>query len=568
MRVLIIEDSEEDAYLLCSELASAGNELNYERVDSASAMRSALQRSDWDIVISDHAMPSFSSVEALNLLKESGKDIPFIIYSGHISEHMAASAMRCGVQDYIFKGNIARLLPSVERELKNAAIRRGKKQAENHIYRLAYYDELTGLPNRNLFCEKVSEVLTQRADSGTVAALYVINLDRLTRVNNTYGYAVGDSVIRLAAQRFEECIGDNGILARIGGDKFSVFRGSAGNSREIQNFADHVMASYAVPFAIDNLELFCTLSMGISVYPDDGKDISALLVNAENAMFLAKKLWRNNYKYYVKEMGEASARRMALETSLQRAVKRRELLLQYQPMVDISTGNLTGAEALVRWNHPEFGLLSPDEFIPLADETGLIIEIGEWVLGQACRQAKSWHDAGFLSMSISVNVSAVQLGQPHLLAQVAGILEETGLDPSSLELEITESVLMQDAEASISMLHALKKLGIKLSVDDFGTGYSSLSYLKRFPIDILKIDKSFIRDLVAKPDDSAIVRAVAGLAQSLNLLVLAEGVESEEQLRFLHKEKCDRAQGYFFSRPLNPEALLALLTPKRVAALG
>lgn len=565
MRVLIVEDSEDDARLLCSELASAGNDLIYKQVDCVAGMRAALQESDWDVVISDHTMPSFSSLEALDLLKQSGKDIPFIIYSGNIGEQVAVAAMRSGAHDYVYKGNGARLIPSIERELKNAAIRRAQKQAETHIYRLAYHDELTGLPKRNLFCEKVGEVLSERSVSGAAAAMYFIDLDRLMRINNTYGYAMGDALIRQVAQRLKDCVGETGILARVGGDKFAVFKGSIADSREMQTFADHVMESFTVPFAIDNLEFDVTLSMGICVYPDDGEDVSTLLVNAESAMALAKKLWRNNYKYYVKEMGEASSRRLVLETSLRRAVERGELLVQYQPIVDVQTGNFTGAEALVRWNHPQFGLLAPDRFIPLADEIGLIIEIGEWVLHQACMQTKSWHDMGFYPLSISVNVSAVQLGQPQLLNQVADVLTKTGLDPACLELEITESVLMQDAEATISMLRALKEMGIKISVDDFGTGFSSLSYLKRFPIDILKIDKSFTRDIDMDPDNSAIVTAIAVLARSLNLSVLAEGVESKQQLDFLRDEKCDRVQGYLFSRPLNPEVLLPLMAQKRAA---
>ncbi|MBI2290741.1 MAG: GGDEF domain-containing response regulator [Betaproteobacteria bacterium] len=561
----MVEDSEDDARLLCSELASAGNDLTYKQVDCVSGMRAALQESDWDVVISDHAMPSFSSLEALDLLKQSGKDIPFIIYSGNIGEQVAVSAMRNGAHDYVYKGNGARLIPSIERELKNAAIRRAQKQAETHIYRLAYHDELTGLPKRNLFCEKVGEVLSERSLSGAAAAMYFIDLDRLMRINNTYGYAMGDALIRQVAQRLKDCVGETGILARVGGDKFAVFKGSIADSREMQTFADHVMESFTVPFAIDNLEFDVTLSMGICVYPDDGEDVSTLLVNAESAMALAKKLWRNNYKYYVKEMGEASSRRLVLETSLRRAVERGELRVQYQPIVDVRTGNFTGAEALVRWNHPQFGLLAPDQFIPLADETGLIIEIGEWVLHQACMQMKSWHDMGFYPLSISVNVSAVQLGQPQLLNHVAGVLRNTGLDPACLELEITESVLMQDAEATINMLRALKEMGIKISVDDFGTGFSSLSYLKRFPIDILKIDKSFTRDIDMDPDNSAIVTAIAVLARSLNLSVLAEGVESQQQLDFLRGQKCDRVQGYLFSRPLNPEVLLPLMAQKRAA---
>jgi diguanylate cyclase (GGDEF)-like protein len=527
-------------------------------------MQTALQESDWDVIISDHTMPSFSSLEALELLKQSGKDIPFIIYSGNIGEDVAVSAMRSGAHDYVYKGNFARLIPSIERELRNAAVRRAKKQAETRIYRLAYYDELTGLSKRNLFCEKVGSVLSERADSRAAGAMYFIDVDRLMRINNTYGYATGDVLIRQVAQRLKQCVGETGVLARIGGDKFAVFKSGIADSRETQTFADHVMESFTAPFAIDNLEFYVTLSMGICVYPDDGEDVSTLLVNAESAMCLAKKLWRNNYKYYVKALGEASSRRLVLETSLRRAVERGELFLQYQPIVDLTTGKFTGAEALVRWNHPEFGLLAPDKFIPLADETGQIIEIGEWVLNQACMQAKSWHHMGLYPMTISVNVSAVQLGQPQLLNQVADALGKSGLDPACLELEITESVLMQDAEASINMLGALKDMGIKISVDDFGTGFSSLSYLKRFPIDILKIDKSFTRDIDRDTDNSSIVTAIIALAKSLNLSVLAEGVESKEQLGFLRKEKCDRVQGFYYSRPVNPEALFSLITPRGI----
>lgn len=566
MKVLMVEDSEDDAHLLCSELASAGNDLTYQRVDCDSEMRAALRESDWDLVISDHAMPSFSSMEALSLLKESGKDIPFIIYSGNINEHTAVSAMRLGAHDYVYKGNFARLIPSIERELKNAAIRRAKQQAENHIYRLAYYDEMTGLPKRNLFCEKVTEMLSELASSGASGAMFFIDMDRMLRINNTYGYAMGDALIRLLAQRLSECGKEDCMLARIGGTKFAFFKGNVADSSETQAFADCLMDSVATPFVIDSLEFYVTLSVGVCVYPDDGKDVSALLGNAESAMSLAKALWRNNCKYYVQAMGKAAARRMVLETALRRAVERDELLLHFQPVIDLKTGNITGAEALVRWKHPEFGLIPPDEFIPLADETGIIIDIGEWVLHQACKQAKSWHDAGLSHMSIAVNVSAVQLGQPQLLSSVASALSRTGLDPAYLELEITESVLMQDAETSINMLRALKEMGIKIAVDDFGTGYSSLSYLKRFPIDVLKIDRSFIREVVINPDDSSIVTAIAALAKSLHLSVVAEGVETNEQLDFLRSENCERAQGYLFSRPVTPEALLSLLLPNRVAA--
>ena len=566
----MVEDSEDDACLLCAELTNAGNELIHQRVDSDRDMRVALEESDWDIIIADHSMPSFSSIDALDVLKRSGKDIPFIIYSNVISEQMVVSAMSHGAHDYIFKGNFTRLLPSILRELKNADIRRAKQQADGHIYQLAYFDELTGLPKRNLFCEKSSLMLPGLVDSGNsneLAAMYSIYMNHLMRINSTYGYAIGDTLIQQLAYRLSECVDDNCILARIGGNKFAFFKRNMNDDHEIKEFTDKIMAVITSPFIIDTLEFYVTLSIGVSAYPEGGNDASTLLNNAESARSLAKKSYENNCKYYVKAMGEASSKRLALETSLRKAVERGELLLQYQPVIDLETKDFIAAEALVRWNHPEFGLLAPDKFIPLADETGLIIKIGEWVLQQACMQAKIWHDSSSHPISVLVNVSAVQLGQPQLKEHVASVLSKTGLHPALLELEITESVLMQDAEASINTLHELKEMGIKIAVDDFGTGYSSLAYLKRFPIDVLKIDRTFIRDLSINSDSLAIVTAITALAKSLNLTIVAEGVETIEQLEYLCAKKCDRAQGFLISKPLNTDALaLSFLRPFIIAS--
>ena len=565
MKVLMVEDSEDDACLLGAELTNAGNDLIYQRVDSDHDMEAALKESDWDIIIADHSMPSFSSIDALDVLKRSGKDIPFIIYSNVISEQMVVSAMSHGAHDYIFKGQFTRLLPSILRELKNASIRRAKQQADGHIYQLAYFDELTGLPKRNLFCEKSSLMLpglVASENSNGLAAMYSIYMNHLMRINSTYGYAIGDTLIQQLAYRLSECVDDNCILARIAGNKFAFFKRNMKDDHEIKEFANKIMEVITSPFIIDTLEFYVTLGIGVSAFPEGGNDASTLLNNAESAGSLAKKSYENNCKYYIKEMGEASSKRLALETSLRKAVERGELILQYQPVIDLETKDFIAAEALVRWNHPEFGLLAPDKFIPLADETGLIIKIGEWVLQQACMQAKIWHDSSSHPISVLVNVSAVQLGQPQLKEHVANVLNKTGLHPALLELEITESVLMQDAEASINTLHELKEMGIKIAVDDFGTGYSSLAYLKRFPIDVLKIDRTFIRDLSINSDSLAIVTAITALAKSLNLTIVAEGVETTEQLEYLCNKKCDRAQGFLISKPLNTDALeLSFLRP-------
>lgn len=568
MRLLIVEDSEDDAELLCCELAHACEPFVSRRVDCAGEMRMALLDDDWDLIISDHSMPRFSSLEALNVLKESGKDIPFIIYSGTISEHVAVSALNDGVHDFVTKGNVARLIPSIRRELENAANRRAKRRAESHLHQLAYYDELTGLPNRNLFFEEVGRALSARAATNPLAVISLVNLDRFSRINHVVGFVKAGELLKQVSRRLRRCVGDTGILARLGDDRFALFRNDVADYYGTQAFADRIMESFAPPVAVDGLEFYVTASVGLSVHPSDGADVSTLVANAECAALLAKKLGGNNYKYYVKEMGETASRRLALEAALRRAVERGELTLHYQPIVDIATEKITGSEALVRWNHPERGMLYPDEFIALADEIGIIVEIGEWMLHQACRQTRRWQDESGLPLSISVNVSAVQFGQPKLLAQVAHALANSALDPHSLELEITESVLMQDAEGTIDTLRALKTMGIKISVDDFGTGYSSLSYLNRFPIDVLKIDKSFIRGINCSGDDYAIVRAITALAQSLNLSVVAEGIESAEQLASLRREKCDRAQGYLFSKPLPAEEFARLLSAPRRDSAG
>ncbi len=547
IRLLIVEDSEDDARLLYSELTRANSDITYARVDCAEDMRSALLDSEWDIVISDHSMPRFSSLEALDLLKECGKDIPFIIYSGDVSEHVEVAAMCSGAQDSIVKGNFARLLPAMEREIHGAAVRRAKEQADARVHKLAFYDSLTGLPNRNLFCDHVGRELLQA--EGQPAAIYLLDIDRFLRVNNCFGHKIGDALIRQVAQRLQECVPGEGMVARCGSDEFAVFLGNVCGDPQARAAAEQIRQAFFKPFVEGALEFHVCVSIGIVASPRDGDDVSELLINAETAMFRAKSLGGDNYQFYAREMGAVAGAQLVLESALRKAVAREELLLEYQPNFNVITGALTGAEALVRWRHPEMGLLQPNDFIPLANESGLITEIGTWVLQNACRQAKAWHDAGHAGLTMAVNVSAVQFWQPGLVRTVAQSLAETGIDPQCLELEITESVLMRNADTTIMTLEALKGMGVKISVDDFGAGYSSLSYLRRFPIDILKIDKSFSCDVTKDVESAAIVRAIGALARGLGLLTVAEGVETTEQLEFYRQQHCDRVQGFLFSAP-------------------
>ncbi len=552
LRMLMVEDSEDDAFLLYSELKARGVRLHYQRVDCAPDLERALQDGEWDVIICDHDMPRFDSLSALHTLKACKRDIPFIIYSGQISDQQAVSAMREGVQDYVEKGNISRLMPVIERELKNAATRRAVREADGRIRSLAFYDSLSQLPNHNLFCSRVTEwiLATEREGGSPAGAVLHVDLDRFMRINASFGYEAGSDILRHAADRITAAVGPGVLVARLAGDTFGVFLASVDDQAAIQPVVDSLRRAFEASFRKGNVELFLSASIGIAVLPRDGVEVYELLMNAETAAAQVKKRGGNGFEYYRRDMSATSAERLSIESDLRHAVERNELFLQFQPCVDTQTQKIVGVEALVRWRHPDRGLMPPDRFIPIADESGLIVEIGEWVLRQSCLEGRRLLDMGY-DIYVAVNVSAVQFAQPRLLEIVGQVLAETGLPARSLQLEITESVLMADAESASGMLKAFKHMGVHISVDDFGTGYSSLSYLKRFPIDVLKIDKSFVRDLPQDEDDDAIVRAIVALARSLRLTTVAEGVETAEQAAFLAREACDRFQGYFFSRPLD-----------------
>ena len=562
--MLMVEDSEDEAFLLYSELNARGVRLDWTRVDTGRDLERALAERDWDIIICDHNMPGFDSSAALEIVKKSGKDIPFIIYSGQITDQQAVSAMHEGVQDYIDKGNYARLMPVIERELKNAAARSAVREADNRIQELAYYDDLSNLPNHNLFCARVTEwILDAEKDGGMPGgAVIYIDLDRFLRLNTSFGYETGNAILRATALRLAATLGADALVARLSGDAFGVFLPGAKSLDELTATADALKQAFDAPYEKEGFELYVTGSIGIARLPEDGSEVYELLMNAETAMGYAKRVGGNTYQFYRRDMNANSGERVALESDLRHAVARDELFLQYQPCVDAASHRTVGVEALVRWRHPTRGLLPPDRFIPIADESGLIVDIGEWVLRRACEQGRLWHEEGYEAY-VAVNVSAVQFGQPRLLEVVSRTLAETGFPAAALQLEITESVLMQDAESAIGMLRAFKAMGVRISVDDFGTGYSSLSYLKRFPIDVLKIDKSFVRDLPDDEEDAAIVRAILALAHSMHLTTVAEGVETASQVGFLRAERCERFQGYHFSRPVDPEVLSARLAAEK-----
>ncbi len=424
---------------------------------------------------------------------------------------------------------------------------------------LAQHDFLTSLPNRLLLTERFSHAIGMARRHTKQVGLLFLDLDNFKHINDSLGHAIGDQLLQSVANRLVECVRTTDTVCRQGGDEFVILLAEIGQPQDAAHIAETLRAALAMPHLIDGHELHVTLSIGISVFPNDGTNVDALMQNADTAMYHAKASGRDNYQFFRAEMNARAVRRMFVESSLRRALKLGEFLLHYQPKIDLASGTITGAEALIRWQDPEAGLVMPGQFVTIAEDNGLIVPIGQWVLREACRQVQTWLDSGLRAVPVAVNISAVEFRHPGFLDGVARILKETGLTPRYLELELTESILMHDAESSTSVLAALKAMGVQLAIDDFGTGYSSLSYLKRFPIDTLKIDQSFVRDICTDADDATIVAAVIGMGKSLKLRVIAEGVETQEQLTFLQARHCGEGQGFHFSHPVSAEAFARIL---------
>ncbi len=440
-----------------------------------------------------------------------------------------------------------------------------RKQAEERVLHLAHFDELTGLPNRNMFNQRLSHALARARRAGEPLAVLFIDLDRFKNINDTLGHEAGDRVLKDISRRLAGCLREADTISRLGGDEFVVLIEGASRPADVVEVAQKLLAEVARPVLLEAQEFHLTASIGISTCPGDSSDLQSLMKNADIAMYRAKEQGKNNFQFYSSQINVHTLERVALESDLRHALDRNELLLHYQPKIDIGSNRIVGMEALVRWQQPERGLIAPAQFIPLAEETGLIVPIGEWVLRSACLQNKVWQDLGLPRMRMAVNLSPRQFGHASLLKDVARLLQETGLEPSWLEFEITESMVMRDPEHAVTLLRGLKEMGIRLSIDDFGTGYSSLGYLKRFPLDSVKIDRSFIRDLPGDGDDAAITQAIIAMAHSLRLTVIAEGVETREQLNFLRSHGCDEMQGYYYSKPLPQDQLQRLLKETVVA---
>ena len=508
--------------------------------------------------------------------RPNGQHIPVLMMTGLEDMESINHAFEAGATDFITKPiNIPLLGHRVRYMLRASQTTQSLVESERRLHRMAYFDSLTELPNRQFFKEHLQHMIALAQRKKLKLGVLFLDLDGFKRINDTLGHHLGDLVLQETGERLRNSIRasdalirtgtdqDSLSIARLGGDEFTVLLSTIERNEDAASVAERIRLSLAQPLIIGDHELYTTTSIGITIYPDDGETAEELLKNADLAMYYAKRSGGNMYRYFTTKMSETALRRLNLENHLRKAIELDELELYYQPQLDIATGQFCGLEALIRWNCQELGRLSPAEFIPLAEETSLIVSIGEWVLREACRQAKTWRDQGIPLSRMAVNVSAVQFLNKGFSSLVTAILAETGLDPEVLELELTESVLINEEDIVLCVLRSLKKIGVQLAIDDFGTGYSSLSRLKNFPIDRLKIDQGFVHNIEQDSENAAIVVAVIAMAEGMDMKVIAEGVETDGQLAFLTKKCCNEVQGYLLSKPL-PSAQVAEFLMRRL----
>ncbi|MCH8020275.1 EAL domain-containing protein [candidate division KSB1 bacterium] len=566
IKILLVEDDlfYED-YL--SEIFAEETEISYElnHVVRIKDCVEHLEQDNFDVILIDLNLPDCTGLDTIYEVESQASNTPIIVLTEQDDNELASQALQSGAQDYLVKGHIDR--STLERSIRYAIERNRlleqleeSKRLQRH---LAYHDALTILPNRHLLHDRLQQALAQSKRSGKLAALLFLDLDGFKRINDTLGHGIGDLLLKSVAKRLKTTVRQVDTVARLGGDEFTIVLLEINHAQDAKDVAQKILKVISQPYKIEEHELFVTASVGISIYPDDGSDIESLIRKADIAMYRAKGQGKNNYQVYNLSMDAKFFERLTLENSLRKAVENEELVAYYQPQVDLRTGEITGVEALVRWQHQKFGLVPPDKFIPLAEETGVILEIDEWMMKTACRQIKNWEREGIANIRVAVNLSTRQFRQKNLTEKVAQILNDSAVQPENLCLEITENEVMHNIETTVEILQALKKMGVLLSLDDFGTGYSSLSYLKRFPIDILKIDRTFVNGIPSDRDDTAISTAIVVLAHSMELQVIAEGVEEPEQIAFLQSLQCDEIQGFYFSRPLNAETVTDLLKVKK-----
>lgn len=511
-----------------------------------------------DLILCDVMMPELDGYGVLTTLRQDSSiaAIPLILLTAKAAKTDFRQGMELGADDYLTK-------PFTRAELLGAIASRFKKQAavqqhyntelekaKEQLNYLAHHDSLTNLPNRLSLRERFKQVQPKDPGSQQLVTLMCLSLDRFNEISDNLGHTFGNSLLKAVAERLTACVSTQDTVAYLNADRFAIILATPRDKKEASKVAETILERLSQTFVLAGQEIFVTASIGLALYPRDGTEIEQLLGSANLAMTQAKQQGGDRYQFYSTAISASSGDRLTLQTSLRHALERQELQVFYQPQVSLQTGQIIGAEALLRWQHPERGFIPPDKFIPVAEETGLIVPIGEWVLQTACQQTRAWQYAGFDSLRIAVNLSSRQFSQIDLRQQLVQVLMATGLDPKYVELELTESMLVENTEVAIQRLNALKSLGIQIAIDDFGTGYSSLSYLQQFPFDVLKIDRCFIRNITENPSNAAITKAIIEMAKSLNLKLIAEGVETESELSFVSQHQCDAMQGFLFSRPV------------------
>ena len=562
IKILLAEDDPGDARLV-QELLNGVRPKKYKFscVCTLKEVLNQLKSHEYDVVLTDFSLPDSDGFEIIPTIQEQNNTIPIVVLSEKDSNELALRIVQIGAQDYLVKGQGDGYLMS--RSLDYAIER---KRIEQGLSFLAQYDSLTGLANRVLFRERLNRALVRADRNKLMVALIFIDLDRFKNINESLGHDAGDQLLIGVGKRLTVCMREGDTIARLGGDEFTMVMEDVKHIDDASIIANKILHTMVEPFILNGHEVYVSPSIGITLYPIDDVKENDLLRNADAAMYRAKENGRNCYRFYTADMNEHLMEKMRLEVKLRQAIEKQNFQLYYQPKFNIHTRELIGAEALIRWITPEEGMISPGLFIPLAEETGLIHSITDWVVREASKQNSIWQKQGYKPIRMAINLSPKQFNQPNIAKTIFNQIICSDLAPKYIELEITEGALMEDTGKSSEILNELKSRGVKISIDDFGTGYSSLSYLKKFPLDTLKIDQSFVRDVMEDPDDAAIVSAIIAMARSLRLNVIAEGVETQQQLNFLAAKGCNEAQGYFLGRPVPAEEFDQFLVKKTDSA--
>ena len=551
IRILMVADHPEDIRLLEDMLANAGtDQFTLQHVSSITHAVDTLAQQRYDVLLLDLSLPDGHGFSNINKIQATAPNLPVIILSNISDEQLALRAVMAGAQDYLVKqrDDVHLLMRAMRYAIE-------RKHIDRRLLYLAHYDNLTNLPNRTLFRDRMNRALSHAQRTARRVALLFLDLDHFKAINDSLGHDAGDDLLIAVARRLETCVRKNDTVARLGGDEFTAILENIDHADDAAAVAQKIVDTLSRSFCINGQELFVTVSIGIALFPTCGLDPATLIKNADTALYSAKDNGRSCFKFYNSQMHAMASEHLSMVTALRHALPRNEFQLEYQPQIDPRTHHVIGVEALLRWNHPKHGTLMPTTFIPLLEHSGLIVEVGEWALRTACLQQKAWVDAGMPPLRMCVNTSARQFRQTEFVRRVATIVAETGADPTQLQFEVTESLLIDNVAATTAKLRALRAIGIQIAIDDFGTGYCSLNYLKLFPLHVLKLDRTFIKDIESRSNDAAIVTAMIALGHSLDMEVIAEGVETQGQLTFLRGQGCDAVQGFLYSEPMSAEAL-------------